>query len=359
MDADSEGVEGKYFVWTPDEVRALVGAEAAAVAERCWDIVPGGNWQDPHGHGPSGASILHVVDRPRDDREVALLAEAKQTLLAARAKRIPPGTDDKVLASSNGLALAGLAEAGRILNESALVDGARRTAEFLLAKMRDPSGRLLRTYKGGVAKLPGTLEDHAWVADGLIALYEATGEGRWLEEAHRLTRLALELFWDPQERAFYITAAADPGLIQRPLSSHDGAVPSGMSVCVENLVRLGDLCGERAWLDVAEAALRVHHQAALSSPFAFSNLVCALDLYQERPAEIVLAGDDTRPLERAVASVYLPNRVIVRAASAPSLIAPLLAGKGPLDGRSAAWVCRDFACERPETDPERLAASLR
>ncbi|HZS35703.1 MAG TPA: thioredoxin domain-containing protein [Polyangia bacterium] len=357
-DADSEGVEGKFYVWTPAELRALLGDETAALFARVYDVTDGGNWSDPHGHGPANANILHVVGAPESDREAALLDDARKKLLAARSKRVRPGLDDKVLASSNGLAIAGLAEAGRVLGDATMIAAARRTAEFVLAQLRDAGGRLLRTFKGGRARLPGTLDDHALVADGLIALYEATGEARWIEEAHALTRLAVELFYDDAQSAFFVTAANDPGLIQRPVSTYDSAVPSGMSVCVENLIRLGDVCGETRWLEIAERVLRAHYERAMENPFGFSNLLNALDLFLERPTEIVLAGADVAPLERALAGVYLPNRVIARADGAPKLLAPLTAGKIAVDGKAAAYVCRDFTCERPETDPAALAAAL-
>ena len=363
-DADSEGVEGKFYVWTPDEVRAVCGEagidqQAADVFMRCYDVTDAGNWHDPHGHGPAHASILHVVDRPRGADEERMLADVKAALLAARTKRVRPGLDDKVLAGNNGMAIAGLAEAGRIFGEPAFVDGARRTAEFVGKHMTESSrGRLLRTFKAGTARLPGTLDDHAHVVDGLIALYEATGEARWLEEAHRLTRLSLMLFWDERERCFYLTAADDPGLVQRPVSTFDSAVPSGMSVTVENLIRLGDVCGEKPWLDIAEKALHAHYERALDNPFGFANLLNALDLWLERPTEIVLAGADVRALARAVASVYLPNRMIVHAASAPPLVSGLVSGKTAVNGAAAAYVCRDFTCERPATDTSALAAAL-
>jgi uncharacterized protein len=363
-DADSEGVEGKFYVWTPDEVRAVVGAagidaQAADLFMRCYDVSDAGNWSDPHGHGPEHASILHVVDRPRGADEERMLADVKAVLLNERKKRVRPGLDDKVLAGNNGMAIAALAEAGRIFGDAAFVDGARRTAAFVLAHMTEGSrGRLLRTFKSGAARLPGTLDDHAHVVDGLLALYEAGGEARWLEEAHRLTRLSLALFWDPKERCFYMTAADDPGLVQRPVSTFDSAVPSGMSVTIENLIRLGDICGEKNWLDIAEQALHAHYERALDNPFGFANLLNALDLWLERPTEIVLAGADTAPLARAIASVYLPNRMIVRADSAPPLVSKLVTGKTAVNGVSAAYICRDFTCERPETDTSALARAL-
>ncbi|HEY3353194.1 MAG TPA: thioredoxin domain-containing protein [Polyangia bacterium] len=358
QDADSEGVEGKYYVWTPAEVRAVLGAADAELVERALDVTPEGNWLDPHGHGPAHASILHVAGAPLTPADEPRLAAAKRALLAARQRRVPPATDDKVLAGMNGLAVTGLAEAGRILGDAALVGAARRTAAFVLDRMVGPDGRLRRTYRAGVATLPGTLDDHAFVAQGLLTLYEATGEGRWVTAAHRLTALALELFHDLGERDFYLTGRGDPALIQRPRSQHDGALPSGMSVCLMNLIRLGDATGEARFGAVADEVVRAHHDAALRSPFGYANFLNALDLYQEGVTAIVLAGAPLDELARAVAAGYLPNRFIARAAGAPAELAPLVAGKGAVGGRPAAYVCRRFACQAPTTDPAALRAAL-
>jgi uncharacterized protein YyaL (SSP411 family) len=358
-DADSEGVEGKFYVWTPAELRAVLDEDAARLVERCFDVTPGGNWHDPHGHGPRGASILHVVEPPRDEAEARALEAARARLLAARAARVRPGLDDKILTSSNGMAIAGLAEAGRALGAPEMIESARRTAAFVLSRMTEASrGRLLRTFHGGAARLPGTLDDHAHVTDGLIALYEASGEARWLEEAHRLTRLVLELFYDDDGRAFYVTAADDPGLIERPLSTYDSAVPSGMSVTLENLLRLGDVCGEPRWTAIAERVLAARAPQALENPFGFANLLNALDLHLERPTEIVLAGGDVAALARALGEIYLPNRVIVRADGAPPLVRALVEGKRAVDGKAAAYVCRDFTCAAPVTDAAALATAV-
>jgi uncharacterized protein YyaL (SSP411 family) len=196
------------------------------------------------------------------------------------------------------------------------------------------------------------------VADGLIALYEATGEARWLEEAHRLTRLALGLFHDGKERCFYVTAADDAGLIERPVSTFDSAVPSGMSVMIENLIRLGDICNQKEWVDIAEAVLHAHYARAIENPFAYSNLVNALDLFLDRPTEIVLAGANVEHFMRAIGELYLPNRMIVRAQNAPKLVGALTANKNEINGVSAAYVCRGFTCERPASDAAALTAQL-
>ena len=359
MDADSEGVEGLYYVWTPAALREVVGEEAAQLVERCYDVREGGNWRDPHGHGPSGSSILHIIDRPRDDAERALLADAKVHMLAARYRRVPPITDDKVLASSNGLAIAGLAEAGRILGRAGLVDAARRTAEFVLANLGDASGRLRRSWKHGEARRPGTLDDHAYVADGLIALYEASGEGRWLDEAYRLTALCLELFWSPAEGVFYMTAGrrsrAHPAARLHPrrrgARGHErvrrepgaprrrdgrGALPGGGGGGAAHLPRRGGAEPVRL-LQPAGRARPVPGAARRDRARRRRRGSAGARGGLGVPAQ---PGDRVGE-RRAVAAVGAGWRA--RAASA-----------GPL----RAWVCRDFTCERPETDPAALATRL-
>ena len=358
QDADSEGVEGKYYVWTPPEIAAVVGPAAAAVVARCYDVTDAGNWSDPHGHGPPRASILHRVAEPRDDLERALLGQARRALLRARQQRVPPERDTKVLCGVNGLCIGALAEAGRVLFEPTFVDAARRAAAFVLEHMSDPRGRLLRTWHGGVARLPGTLEDHAFLADGLITLYEATGEARWLTEAQRLTGLCLDLFFAAESRTFYLTAAGDPHLIERPTATFDGPVPSGMGACLRSLVRLAEADGGARFGAAARAVARAHARAALASPLAFASFLGAVDQLQAGVTSVVLAGEDVTALERAVAGAFLPSRLIVHATGAPAALDALVAAKTPVAGRAAAWICRDSACQPPVTDPDRLQSLL-
>jgi uncharacterized protein YyaL (SSP411 family) len=363
QDADSEGHEGKYFVWTLEQLAEALGPEEAAWVSNRYGVTPEGNFRDPHGHAPPGGSILHRSVTPKDENEETRLRIASQRLLAARQRRVAPGMDDKILASSNGLAITGLAEAGRILGDAELIQGARRTADFVLAELLDEKGRLYRTWSAaGGPRLPGTLDDHANVASGLIALYEATFEARYLTEAHRLTALSLGLFYDENQHAFYLTAAEDPLLIERPVSLYDSAVPSGMSTTICNLIRLGDAFGEPSWIEIAEAVLEAHMAPAVANPFGFSHLLSALDLYLEQPTEIVLAGPRLDPLSdplvRAVASIYLPNRIILRAEEAPAGVARFLQGKQSSTGHTTAFVCRQFTCEQPETDPTTLMQQL-
>ena len=258
----------------------------------------------------------------------------------------------------NGLALTGLAEAARVLDDPALLEGARRTAAFLLDELRGADGRMHRTWRGE-ARLPGTLDDHAFVAEGLLALYEATFEVRWFDAAVALLRRAVALFWDESQAAFYVTAPQEaelPALIERPLSGHDGAIPSGASVIAELLLVVGAALHDEAMTGVARRLLERRAGGALAQPFAYAQLLGAMDTLLEGPTQIVLSGAHTHALERAVATAFVPGRLIVRREGAPEALASLVGDKG--SEAAAAFVCRNQRCEAPEVDPGRLASQL-
>ena len=407
QDADSEGVEGKYFVWTPAQVEAALaplGTEAAAAARlfcRVYDVTPGGNWRDPHGHAPPNASVLHPVAAPADMREAMLLARARVELLRARQQRVPPGTDDKILAGWNGLAIGGLAEAGRLLQDPALLEAARRTADFVLTHMRDAAGGLLRTRKRsdpgspGAAALPATLDDHAFVAEGLFYLASATSDLRYLAAAFELTDAAIARFYDPARSVFYVGPEETAGvrLVLRPVSLYDSAVPSGLSVLCMNLLRLSALAGDavrRRYLDLAEQTLRRHAEAAQKNPIGLANLIAALDLLEHGLTTTVIVDParatpgappsaGARALVAAAAAAYVPDHfVLVCAPDAdadgavyaagdrdadlpPALSEGLRAvrkGKRAHAAQATAYLCRGTRCTPPLTDPAALAAAL-
>jgi hypothetical protein len=378
LDADSEGVEGKYYVFTLQEITAICGSEIAAVISRCLDVREGGNWHDPHGHGPEGASILHVIGTPRDEAEANLLAEGRARLLAARQKRVPPGTDDKVLTGWNGLCISGLTAAGRVLGRPAYLEAARRTADFLLGKVRTPDGALLRTYKAGTARLPATLDDHAFLAEALIALADATADLRYLAHAQAFMDALLAQMYEPETVTFYLAAplSDDAGvpMVVRPVSLADSAIPSGLSVACLNLLRLAALLrpdvGAR-YQDIAEAALRRHAEDALRSPFGFSNLCAAVDLWSHGLTIVVIvspAGAGTEgaaALRRAADEVYVPDLFVfsvtegIAPPDAPPALSPHWEGKSSLHGMATAYVCQGNRCSAPVTTPSDLAALLR
>jgi uncharacterized protein YyaL (SSP411 family) len=352
QDADSEGEEGKFFLWTDAELRAVLGAEDAAEAARYWGVADGPNFE--------GRSILYVA-RP----ELAAAGErVRARLFEARERRIKPGRDEKVLAGWNGMMLRAFAEAARILNRADYRAVAERNAAFLLTALRRADGRLLRTWKAGHAKLLAYLEDYAMVADGLLALYEATFDHRWLAAARELADAAVRLFWDPAAEAFFDTGVDHEALIVRPRNLFDSAVPCGTSVAADVLLRLAALTGESAYERIALAAVRPVAPLMARHPSGFGRFLCALDFSLGPVTEVALVwprgADETAaaPLAREVFSRYLPRRVVAGAAEDQVDRLPLLAGKTARDGRPAAYVCEHYACQAPTTDPGQLGGQL-
>jgi len=364
-DADSEGEEGKFYVWTPGEIRGVLSEEEAALAERYWDVTERGNFE--------GKNILNV---PRPPEAVAAefglspeklwerIEEIRPRLFAEREKRIRPGRDDKVLAAWNGLMLRSFALAARVLNREDYREVAERNAAFLLEKLL-VEGRLRRSYKEGQARFNGYLEDYAMVADGLLALYEATFDGRWLAEAASLADAILELFWDEGSRAFYDTPEDHEELVTRPRDVYDNAAPSGTSVATDVLLKLSLLLDRDDYRARAEAVLDSLSGGMERLPGAFGRLLAALDFHLSMPLEIAIVGElgapDTRALIDAVYARYLPNKVVAGRApddeEAQNLV-PLLAERPLREGRATAYVCEGYSCQSPATDPEELVRQL-
>jgi uncharacterized protein YyaL (SSP411 family) len=350
-DADSEGHEGKFYVWTAEEIRAVLGADADR-ALAYWGVDRGPNFE--------GKSNLFLAGEP--DPEA--IAPLRRRLLEARAKRVRPGRDDKVLAGWNGLACRALAEAGRALGRADYVAAAVRNAEFLLGSMRR-DGRLLRTWKAGQARLKGYLEDYAMVAAALVDVYEATFERRWLDAARGLAGDMLGLFWDDTLEGFYDTGHDHERLIVRPRNLFDNAVPSGTSVAIETLLRLAVLTGEATYESRALAALRPVADLIGRYPSGFGRFLCALDFHLGPKVEVALVapgGDGGLPaLTAEVFGRFMPNRVVAGMSAGDTAAAagiPLLENRGAVDGKATAYVCRNYACELPVTDRAALARQL-
>jgi len=365
LDADSEGVEGKYYVWTPQEVELLLGPDDAAAFDRFYDVTPAGNFE--------GKSILHVSSEVQavarelnttPDRLAQILARGRQKLRAERDKRVRPGLDDKVLTAWNGLMLRALAEAARVLDRDDYRAAAERNAEFVMVDMRR-GDKLLRSWKDGQARLDGYLEDYAAYADGLLALYEATFEPRWLSEARVLADQVMEQFWDPAQNAFFDTAAGHEQLIVRPRDFFDNATPSGNSLAADVLLRLAKLTGEERYEARARTAIKPLAEVAARHANGFGRLLCALDFAVSTIKEVAIIGrqDDpaTRSLIEAAFSPYVPHKVVAGAAPGDHdaiAATPLLAARGLVNGRPAAYVCVGFACQAPAADPRQLREEL-
>ena len=383
QDADSEGVEGKFFVWTPAEVLALLGPSDGRLFSAYFDVTARGNFHE----GGHSANILHAEDDLEDAAEklkvsieqlAEVIARGREILLAARERRVHPGRDEKILAEWNGLTIHALAEAGAVLGRADYVQAAVRGAEFILAKMivsEDSSAprstlhapRLFRTYNAGRAHLNAYLEDYAAVALGFVALYQATFELRWLEEAAGLAQTILADFRDPDGAGFFQVSADHEKLVVRRKDFIDSAIPSGNSLTAELFLRLAVLLGDDSagYRGHAEGILRLMADGMGEQPLAFGRLLCALDLYLNPGQEIAIVGDpaaaDTRALLAEVRRHYLPNSVLVLAVpgdAAASELIPLLLDRSQIGGRATAYVCRDFVCSLPATEPEMLAMQL-
>ncbi|HEX8133916.1 MAG TPA: thioredoxin domain-containing protein, partial [Actinomycetes bacterium] len=362
QDADSEGVEGRFFVWGHDEL-VHVGGEPAA---RFLGASPRGNWE--------GTNVLWTPQPAAAVAEQAGISveeleheveEARARLFQAREARVHPATDDKVLAAWNGLAISALAEAGRTLGERRWLDAAVAAAEFVLAALRGPDGRLLRSWRDGRQGGPGYLDDYACMAEACLTLYESTFELRFLREAKRLATALLELFADPGGDGLYQTGSDAEPLVVRPRELFDNAVPAGSSVAADVLQRLGRLTGQQDWERSGLAALRPVLGVLARAPTGFGHALGAVDFALGRVREVAVVGepgaDDTGALLARVWGTYQPNRVLAMAAPGDRDAAaevPLLADRTALGGRATAYVCEHFVCQLPVTEPEELAAQL-
>ncbi len=364
QDADSEGVEGKFFVWTAAEVRQALGEDANLFAQ-IYDVTTRGNWEH--------TNILHLP-RPIEDiarvtgqpverlREV--VERGKRTLFALREQRVHPQRDDKVLTNWNGLMLAAMADAGRVLDRQDYLESAQHNAEFVLTAMR-VNGRLRHSYKDGQAKVEAFLSDYALYAEGLLTLYRATFELRWLQAARDLAEHMLAHFWDQEQGGFFQTSDEHETLIARPKDLFDEAVPSGNAVAAHVLLQLGALLGEPEYDRRARATIELVTSALQQYPSAFATMLNALDFALAVPREVAIMGEPrdaaTQRLIDALDTRWLPN-VIVAAAhpddTAAAELVPLLRERPLRDGKATAYVCRSFVCNLPTTEPDEMLRQL-
>jgi len=359
QDADSEGHEGKFFVWDIDEIRKALGERDAALFISYYNITEGGNFE-----GKNIPNVTRSFAVVAEEHKVSVselresLQEGKRKLFELRENRIKPDRDEKVLTAWNGLMMASFAEAGVILDRPDYSDAARRNAQFVLTNLRK-DGALLRTWKDGVAKFNGYIEDYAFLIEGLVTLYEATGEFRWLEEALALTDRMIEEFWDSESGGFFFTGKSHENLIVRSKDFFDNATPSGNSVAALVLLKLAVFSGKEEYRDLATATLRKMSDSLRRYPSGFGYALAAVDFLLSTPKEIAIVGSDPvdiQPMLREVWRRYLPNKVV-----APGFgvdVIPLLENRSLVNGRPTAYVCEHYTCKQPVNDLSELAAQL-
>ncbi|MEE9255829.1 MAG: thioredoxin domain-containing protein [bacterium] len=367
QDADSEGEEGIFFVWTPAEVAAVLDADDARLFCRFYGVTEGGNFE--------GKNILHIGLAPNKFCEeegigsgdlFGILERGRKKLFQARGKRVRPGLDDKILTSWNGLMIGSMALAGQVTEVGGYIDAARKAADFVLTRMRNGSG-LLRTHRAGVSKLNAYLDDYAFMIVGLVDLYEASFEKRWLEEAGALAREMAVRFRDGESGGFFFTANDHEELIVRKKMAQDGAIPAGNSMAAYGLLRLGKLTGDEELSSWGSEVVRAFGGYLKNAPAAFHMMLVALDFLLDKPVEIAVVGEpasaDTREALRAVTGEFVPNKVLAfgpapGGAGAESGV-PLLEGKTAVGGAATVYLCENFTCREPLTDPEAVRSALR
>jgi uncharacterized protein YyaL (SSP411 family) len=364
QDADSEGEEGKFFLWSAAQSRAAVGEALSPIAERYFDISEEGNFE--------GGNILHrtitpaeaarLFNKTEEELEQAL-AEIRSRMFAAREQRVHPGRDDKILAAWNAMMISAFAEGYRGLHDRRYRESAERAAQFAMTRLWDGQ-RLHRSFKDGTARFNAYLEDYASLACAMIDVYEATLDAKYLNHARTLAGVMLDRFLDRERGGFYFTSDDHEALITRSKPSFDGSTPSGNSAAAMALLRLHLYTGEERYQSEAARVIRLFAEAITKQPFVFAHLLEAVDLYQRGAVEIVMvkgaAGD--REVEEwltRIGELYLPNRAIFVIGSDAGFIPDYVQGRPAVDGKLTAYVCRERACSAPVTAIDALEAELR
>jgi len=364
QDADSEGQEGKFFVWTRQQVGEALPPRLAELAEARFGITQAGNFEH-------GATVLQISEevpdlarrfRSSEERVAADLAAARRLMFEARERRIKPGRDEKILAGWNGLMIRGLAFASRVFRRPEWFSLAKNAADLVLARMWQ-DGRLFRARQGGANRIGAFLEDYGDLTAGLVALYQAGFDARYLEAAEDLVSRAVELFWDEERQAYRAAPKDSTDLFVPTYALHDNAFPSGASTLTEAQVVLAALTGRRGHFEQAGKYLRKMREEMLRNPFGYGHLLLAADAWMDGAAEVTLVGGKSQvePLLEAVNSTFAPTTAVSArdpSEAATPILAEALQGRDPVGGKAAAYLCRNFTCQPPITDPAMLRKAL-
>jgi uncharacterized protein YyaL (SSP411 family) len=375
-DADSEGEEGLFYLWTTEEVEKILGQEDAAFAAAVWNLETEGNYLDEARRVRTGRNIPHLSSSHRETaRNLEMTEEEFETrlesvrsrLFESREGRVHPLKDDKVLADWNGLMAGAMAFAGRVFDEPQWIEAAEKSAAFVMGKMRSDKGRLLHRWREGDASIPAFLDDYVFMTMAMLELYDATFNPEYLKRARSLQEQTNELFWDTDGSGYFFTATDNEELLVRQKEVYDGAIPSGNSIAADNFVRLARLTSDLEYLQGADHIFNAFANEANQLPSAHSQLIAALQRGIGPSLEVVIAGepeaDDTNVLLSTVRSMYLPQAAVLLvppgdAGDSIRKLAPFAEGYEPVDGKAAAYVCRDFTCQLPTTDPAKLEELL-
>jgi len=375
-DADSEGEEGKYYFWTPAEILEILGEEDGKQYSKAFNVEAGGNFAEQATGKLTGASIPYLknvqaqladglgVDESDRDK---FIGEAQARLLQVRNRRVHPSKDDKILTDWNGLMIASLAKGAVVLNEPKFAGIAAKAADFLLDKMILPNGDLQHRYRNGEAGIIGKLDDYSFLVYGLIELHQATFDIKYLSRAIEINDRMLEKFRDDENGGLFLTSNDESDLIVRPKESYDGSIPSGNSMAFYNMIRLSRITGNAEYEQIAVSLLGAISSQVVAAPMAYTQMLVGLDYYLGPSVEIVIAGDrngsDTKEMLKAVNGIFLPNKVVLlrptEGTPEISEIAGYTKHQVSIDGKATAYICRNFACNKPMTDIAEMTEILK
>ena len=361
QDADSEGVEGKFFVWTPGEVEQILGQADAKIFCDFYDVTDHGNFEHQNILWVKTPADLYAKKIKIDQANlVNILNRCKKKLFEIRDKRIKPGLDDKILTSWNGLMIRSMGLAYQILGDLRYLEAAEKSAKFILTELVQKNGHLLRTHRAGKSHLNACLEDYSYFIAGLIELYQASFDPYWLREANRLNQIMISQFWDPQNGGFFFTGKDYPELIVRSKSAYDGATPSGASMAIHVLLRLAILLNQPDLIEKAKTTFSLYDHAMKTAPSGSAQMLCGVDFLIDTPKEIAIIGnplsEQTQEILKDIHRRFVPNKVV--ALLNPNTedrqkieeLIPLLASKTSIDGKTTIYVCQNYACQLPTTD---------
>ena len=361
QDADSEGVEGKFFVWTPGEVEQILGQADAKIFCDFYDVTDHGNFEHQNILWVKTPADLYAKKIKIDQANlVNILNRCKKKLFEIRDKRIKPGLDDKILTSWNGLMIRSMGLAYQILGDLRYLEAAEKSAKFILTELVRKNGHLLRTHRAGKSHLNACLEDYSYFIAGLIELYQASFDPYWLREADRLNQIMISQFWDPQNGGFFFTGKDYPELIVRSKSAYDGATPSGASMAIHVLLRLAILLNQPDLIEKAKTTFSLYDHAMKTAPSGSAQMLCGVDFLIDTPKEIAIIGnplsEQTQEILKNIHRRFVPNKVV--ALLNPNTedrqkieeLIPLLASKTSIDGKTTIYVCQNYACQLPTTD---------
>ncbi|MBE0516134.1 MAG: thioredoxin domain-containing protein, partial [Methanophagales archaeon] len=358
LDADSEGIEGAFYLWDPTEIKSVLGEEKGEALCRYYGVTPQGNFE-------GNKSVLYIAQPSEEIDEPDTLGRSKEKLLEARNKRIRPATDDKIITGWNGLMISAFATGYQVLREKRFLEAATSALHFILTHLRK-DGYLLRRYRDGEASIPGTLEDYTALIAALLDVYEASFDSQWLREALHLNDRMVELFWDKTEGGFFFTRRDETELPAFIKEADDGPIPSGNSIAAQNLLRLATLTGDEELRTRAKDTFLTFRASLEQSPLEHAQMLCALNFYLSIPMHAVLASEnreDAQPFAAEVSRHFLPQKVIVFSMSGvtddelPGLM-PLIKDKVAIQGNPTVYICENYTCRTPITDREDLKRAL-